>query len=130
MIAVDTNVLVRLIVGDDPWQAQVALELAEREPFYVSLTVLEELEWVLRSRYGYERRRIVEALDALSSLVRLVFEAEHDVRWAMERYALAGELADYLHLAAARAIGQFASFEQKLTRRAGPNTPTPIVTLA
>ena len=130
MIAVDTNVLVRLIVGDDPEQARVALELAEREPFYVSLTVLEELEWVLRSRFGYDRGRIVQALDALDALVRLVFEAEHDVRWAIERYALAGELADYLHLAAARSVGRFASFERKLARRAGVNSPATVITLA
>ena len=129
MIAVDTNVIVRLIVGDDPQQIEVALDLADREPFYVLLTVLEEVEWVLRSRFGYDRTRIVAAIESLDELVRLVFEAEREVRWALERYAHAGELADYLHLASAREIGRFATFERKLARRAGAGSPTAIETL-
>ena len=129
MIAVDTNVVVRIIVGDDPQQARLVLDLAERETFYVTLTVLQEIEWVLRSRFGYDRAQIVEALDAVDALVGLIFEADRDARWAIERYALAGELADYLHIASARAIGRFATFERKLGRRAGPNAPATVETL-
>lgn len=130
MIAVDTNVIVRLVVGDDLKQTRIALDLAKREAFYVSFTVLEEVEWVLRSRFGYERARIVEALSGLDALVTIVFESEQDTRWAIGRYAAAGELADYLHIASARAVGRFATFERKLARRAGSNPPASIETLA
>ncbi|MEH3035703.1 MAG: type II toxin-antitoxin system VapC family toxin [Sphingomonas adhaesiva] len=126
----DTNVVVRLIVGDDPDQVALALKLAERDAFYVSFTVLEEVEWVLRSRFGYGRDQIVHALRALADLVILRYEDDDDARWAIERYALSGELADYLHIASARVAGRFATFERRLARRAGSNSPVPVETLA
>ena len=52
MIAVDTNVLVRLLTGDDPAQTQRAAELFAQESILVPKTVLLETEWVLR--YSYE----------------------------------------------------------------------------
>lgn len=52
MVAVDTNVLVRLLVNDDARQARRARALFEREEIFISPTVLLESEWVLRSAYG------------------------------------------------------------------------------
>lgn len=127
MIAVDTNIIVRLIVGDDEDQIARAFALAGRETFYVSLTVLIETEWVLRSRYGYDRAQIVTALRGLRDLVDLRFEHDEDVAWAIDRYAEAGELADYAHLAAARPIGRFATFEVRLARRAGELSPATVL---
>lgn len=123
MIAVDTNVIVRLIAADDEGQVQRALVLAAQETFFVSFTVLVEVDWVLRSRYGYDRTAIVQALTALPELVTIQFEDDDDVRWAVDRYTQGGELADYLHIAAARPIGRFASFERRLARRAGDDAP-------
>lgn len=123
MIAVDTNILVRLIVGDDPDQVRRALALSTQDTFFVSLTVLIETEWVLRSRFDMAREEIVAALWALGDLVPLVFEHDRDARWAIERYARVGELADYVHIVAARAVGRFATFETRLARRAGPDAP-------
>ena len=127
MIAVDTNIIIRLIVADDEAQVARALALASREPLFVSFTVLIETEWVLRSRYGYDRRRTLDGLNGLEQLIDLRYEEEDDVRWALERFSLAGELADYLHIASARRIGRFASFEEKLPRRAGEQAPAIVV---
>ncbi|MCU6453589.1 type II toxin-antitoxin system VapC family toxin [Sphingomonas sp. A2-49] len=126
MIAVDTNVVVRLIVADDEGQLMAALDLVSRDDAYVSLTVLMETEWVLRSRYAYSRGAIHAAFDALPALLRLHVEAPGDVAWALKRYALGGELADYLHIASARTIGRFASFEKKLADRADPDSPATV----
>ena len=126
MIAVDTNIIVRLVVADDERQLALALDLVSREDIYVSLTVLIETEWVLRSRFGYSRADIHVALSALPLLLRLHVEAPDDVEWALDRYALGGELADYLHIASARTIGRFASFEKKLAHRAGPDAPATV----
>ena len=126
MIAVDTNIVVRLIVADDEGQVERALALAARESFYVSFSVLIETEWVLRSRYGYDRPRIVTALRALSSMIDVQFEQEADALWALDRYARSGELADYVHIAAARSIGRLARFERKLVRRAGDQAPAKV----
>ena len=130
MVAVDTNVIVRLIVGDDEAQVAVALALAEREVLFVAFSVLIEIDWVLRSRYGYGRERIVAALHQLSQLVSLRFEQDDHGWWAIDRYARAGELADYVHIAAANGVGRFATFERKLARRAGEGAPSRVDTLA
>lgn len=130
MIAIDTNIIVRLIVGDDEQQVHCALDLAANDILYVSFTVLVETEWVLRARYGYDRATIVNALANLPDLVLLHFENEADARWALDRYAEGGELADFLHIAAAHPIGRFATFERKLARRAGADSPAIIETLA
>jgi predicted nucleic-acid-binding protein len=129
VIAVDTNVLVRLIVADDPDQVQTALALAEREILFVPLTVLAELEWVLRSRYEYDRSAIAAALANLPLLISLRFEDHDGVDWAIGRYARGGELADYLHLVAARGIGRLATFEKRLAARAASEAPVEVITL-
>jgi len=126
VIAVDTNVIVRLIVDDDPAQVAAALALAAREPFFVSLTVLAETEWVLRSRFDYDRAGICTALGVLPQLVDVRFEDAIGVAWALKRFAIAGELADYLHIVAARGIARFATFEKRLPRRAGNDSPAEI----
>ncbi len=60
--SLDTNVLVRLIVQDDEQQALVVAKLLARhakksESLFVAVTVMLELEWVLRSRYRFTKGR-------------------------------------------------------------------------
>ena len=62
MRAVDTNVLVRALVQDDPVQARRALALLSHHQVFVPVTVILELEWVLRSRYGFAPAVIALAL--------------------------------------------------------------------
>ena len=73
MKGLDTNVLVRLLVGDDAGQTQrVAslLQSAERagESFFVPSLVLLELIWVLDSAYGCTRAEVLEALERLTMM--------------------------------------------------------------
>ena len=53
MRAIDTNVLVRAIVNDDTAQSASAIELLTDHDIYIPVTVVLELEWVLRSRYAF-----------------------------------------------------------------------------
>ena len=60
MLGIDTNVLVRLLVEDDAEQTRrargfVARAFEQGDPVVVSLLVLIETEWVLRSRYGFDK---------------------------------------------------------------------------
>jgi len=54
MLAVDTNLLVRIVANDDPEQVRRATSLFETERIFVPKTVLLETEWVLR----YPRSRL------------------------------------------------------------------------
>jgi predicted nucleic-acid-binding protein len=99
----DTNVLLRVLTGDDPNQSPRASRLladaeARGERFHVSTTVLCELVWALRgTAYRRGREAIVQALEAL--LASSLFEVEQRdlVRRALNDYrAGPGDFADYL----------------------------------
>jgi predicted nucleic-acid-binding protein len=65
-VTVDTNVLVRAAVRDDPEQAEVATRIMARaEMLAIALSSVCELVWVLRSVYGYRAPRIAEAIRVL-----------------------------------------------------------------
>jgi len=51
--AVDTNLIVRALVRDDPAQSAAAETVLANEPVFIPVTVMLQLEWVLRSRYGF-----------------------------------------------------------------------------
>ena len=69
MIAVDTNVLVRLIVADDAVQGKRAAKLfAQSAGVFVAKTVVLETAWVLQSAYGFSRHDVAGALRRLAGL--------------------------------------------------------------
>ena len=79
MKAIDTNVLVRFLVNDDPAQADVVrkrFQQAEqqREAFFIPLLVVLETIWVLDSAYGISRQEAIEVLSELLMLPILEFE--------------------------------------------------------
>jgi predicted nucleic-acid-binding protein len=91
MIGIDTNVLVRYLVRDDPAQfgrAQrlISREAASGEPVLISLLVLMEMEWVLRSRYGQQKAEILGALSALLDTAEVSFEDEPSVEHAVHTW--------------------------------------------
>jgi predicted nucleic-acid-binding protein len=129
VIAVDTNVLVRVLTLDDQQQADVALDLMDRNQVFVSLMALLETEWVLRSSHGYSRAQTATALRTLFTLPMVVVEQSPFALWAIDRHAAGGDLADMLLLIAARETSAFATFDRRLERRAGRDTPVPITTL-
>ncbi|MEO7387672.1 MAG: PIN domain-containing protein, partial [Gammaproteobacteria bacterium] len=69
MLGIDTNVLVRLLIVDDQLQSQRAQRLIQQavqrnQVVWVSLLVLIETEWVLRSRYGLGKPETLKILVA------------------------------------------------------------------
>lgn len=123
MIALDTNVLVRFLVQDDPDQARIATalfdQLTDADPGFVSREVLIELVWVLERAYGYTRSDIAAALEGLLSAIELVIEADDNVGQAVERYRLEGfGFADLIIAAAARRAGsrELVTFDRKAAR--------------
>jgi len=65
MVAVDTNVLVRLLTGDEPEQAAATRRLFASEPIWIAKTVLLETGWVLRGLYGFEESEIRDGFTKL-----------------------------------------------------------------
>lgn len=127
MPSVDTNVLVRYLVRDDLEQYQQAVAciqgaLAAGEHIHITRTVTLELEWVLRSRYCFDKPTVLGALRALLEARNVSFEAEGAVEYACYLYEHgAADFADALHLAccSAEQALPFLTFDEKTTRLAG-----------
>lgn len=102
MIGLDTNVLVRYLVQDEPLQAAAATQCIEQRchsdfPGRVNRTVLCELVWVLESSYGYSRLEIAAVLERIFRTSQLVVE-DLDAAWAaLQHYRASGvDFADAL----------------------------------
>jgi predicted nucleic-acid-binding protein len=129
MKAIDTNVVIRLLIGDDPVQ-QVAAKALLREPVLVTVTVMIESAWVLRSRYGFDRASVAALLDAFLDYPNVLMQAETRVRWALSRYRTRGDIADLLHIAAAAPANTFTTFDRGIALAAGEESPLAVETLA
>jgi predicted nucleic-acid-binding protein len=120
VIAVDTNVLLRLLVGDDATQAAKARRLfdragAEQSAVWVADTVLVEMVWTLARAYSRERTDIVKALRTLSSHATVVLESAAAVRDAIDVFERGrADFADCLLSMKAQSAGcdEVATFDR------------------
>jgi predicted nucleic-acid-binding protein len=112
MPALDTNVLVRYIVHDDAAQLAAAKRLisrivAEGSALFVPVTVVLELEWVLRSSFGFAKNDVLLTLSSLFSAIELTFESERALEVALHLFRDASaDFADCLHVALATQAGE------------------------
>jgi predicted nucleic-acid-binding protein len=118
MVAVDTNVLVRLITQDDAAQAGRAVRLFQREEVWIAKTVLLETEWVLRYVYGFSAQVISDALQGLAGLSAVHLEDPVAVNRALSWLGAGVDFADALHLASCGEATRFASFDARLMKSA------------
>lgn len=118
MRAIDTNVLVRFLTGDDPAQGAKARRLIEAGDIFVATSVLLETEWVLRSGYGFETARIVQALRDFAGLPGVSLEDPLLAARALEWAGQGIDFADALHLGRAEGCEAFVSFDRRLAKAA------------
>ena len=119
MRALDTNVLVRAFVQAEPAQAARAQALLSAGPVYVPVTVMLELEWVLRSRYGFSQPVLARALEKIAALENAVIGEQEAVLAAVANMRRGWDFADALHHALSAGCADFASFDTALVKRAG-----------
>lgn len=125
MVALDTNVVVRILVGDDPVQTPRAerffVEHASGDGIFISIVVFAEVAWVLRAAYEWDRATIHDRLDRLIRTRGVSIEELDLVQGALEEYAVGkAELADFLIVGKARAAGAtLFTFDRTLMRSPG-----------
>lgn len=127
MIGLDTNVLARFIVQDDPVQAKAATRLIESkcqadEPGFISILVLVELSWVLGRAYGYSRSQVFQVVEALLLTTELRVERPDIVRVALRSFgAGSADFADCLIAStnAANGCETTFTFDRRASRVAG-----------
>jgi len=126
--AIDTNVVVRWLIGDDPGQSVLANAIVA-EGAFVPLTVALEVEWVLRSVFNLPRSAIADALERMLSIETLVVDQGEELFWALERFRSGADWADCIHLIGARSATSFVTFDRKLARKVGREAPIAIETI-
>lgn len=127
MLAIDSNLIIRYLTGDDPEQAAKAQALINGEDVFVCTTVLLETEWVLRSVYGYSPRRLAEALATFAGLQRVSLENPALAAKALDRMRRGMDFADALHLAtAAGCCEAFVSFDRRFAAVANALSEMPV----
>jgi len=126
MPALDTNILVRYLVADDKKQfksAKALIESADEEaPLFLSLSVLVELEWVLRSLYAFDKSDLLTIFNKLLDTRELVFQDEDVVETTISLYTENNsDFADCLHLATAHVYEYtpMITFDRKAARVSG-----------
>lgn len=126
MIALDTNLLVRLLVNDDPAQAAkveswLAKQASPARPAWVDHVVLCELAWVLERSYDFPRDEINACIAALLEHKHLKVESPSLVRQALVLHASQNaDFSDYLLAARAEAAGysRLLTFDKKAAKSA------------
>ena len=121
MIAVDTNILVRYAVKDDPKQTVTATEFLKNNSCYILRTVLLELAWVLSSQAGYNLSRsvVAERLRHIGGLPTVTVENACEAAQAIAWYEQGMDFADALHLASSTSCSGFATMDRRMTAKAG-----------
>ncbi len=127
MIALDTNVLVRLVTRDDKPQAQRAKDVFdthadENGGLFVADIVLVELCWTLAKSYGLARASIARTVRALLDNASITLESPTAARDALASFeASSADFPDCLIVAKARAVGcsRILSFDQRMGSLAG-----------
>lgn len=113
MQAIDTNVVIRYLTGDDPDQAARARAVVDTEHVFVCTTVLLEAAWVLRSVYGLAGEEVAAALRAFSGLPSVAVEDPALLAVALDRAEMGMDFADALHLGAAAHCETMFTFDRR-----------------
>jgi predicted nucleic-acid-binding protein len=125
MIAVDTNVLARFYCDDpdDPEAARQrprARRLMIGSPaIFVPLSVILELEWVMRGFYEVAPERFCQAVEHLLGMSHVTVERWETVKDAVALHRKGLDFADALHWASSRACSHLQTFDdRRFVRRA------------
>ncbi|HEY0515307.1 MAG TPA: type II toxin-antitoxin system VapC family toxin [Thermoanaerobaculia bacterium] len=129
MIALDTNVIVRVVTADDPGQLKAALEIFEADRLRICKTVLLETEWVLRYSYNLDPESIRDVFRKLLGYPRIQFEDREAVLRALMLVERGLDFADALHLSSSGEAERFATFDRPLAKAARGLEDGPVVEL-
>jgi predicted nucleic-acid-binding protein len=116
--AVDVNIIVRFLTGDDPLQAARARSLISGHLVFVSTPVLPETEWVLRSAYGFAPLEVVTGLRVFAGLLRVTLEDAALAAQALVWISAGMDFADALHVSRASTCDAFVTFDVACLKKA------------
>ncbi|MBL8225459.1 MAG: type II toxin-antitoxin system VapC family toxin [Chromatiales bacterium] len=118
MVAVDTNVLVRLLTADDPGQYRASRQLFATAEVFIPDTVVLEAEWVLRAAYSLAPAAVCHALRRVFGLPNVHLADARRVAQALAWHESGLDFADAFHLVLSQGQTSFRTFDGALVTRA------------
>jgi predicted nucleic-acid-binding protein len=118
MIAVDTNIVVRLLTQDDEQQYNKSLKLFQEQGIFIPDTVLLETEWVLRCAYHFRPDEICKAFKNLLGLPNVHVANGGLVAQTLQWHEQGLDFADAFHLASSQNCSTIYTFDARLVTKA------------
>ena len=118
MVAIDTNVMVRLLTGDHPAQSKASHTLFASEDIHIPDTVLLETEWVLRAPFDLTPGEICTALRRVCGLRNVTVSDGQLAPLVIEWYGAGFDFADAFHLALSRGQESMKTFDTDFIKNA------------
>jgi predicted nucleic-acid-binding protein len=118
MLAIDTNLIVRYLTGDHPAQSAHARSLIDGQAVFAAITVMLEVEWVLRSTYEYGSAEVARALRAFAGLPTVTVEDSAIAAAALDLVDTGIDFADALHLGKSTHCKGFVTFDRRFAKAA------------
>ena len=129
MRSIDTNVLARWVMRDDPGQTKIADRIID-QPIEITHTVLLEVGWILTSIGRMSREQFADTVVRVLDLETATIQRRMALRWAVDRYRAGADWADVLHIVSTDAGQSFATFDKALLKEAGASTPVRVEVLS
>jgi predicted nucleic-acid-binding protein len=118
VIAIDTNVLVRLLSRDNEHQFAIAYKIFAAHEVFIPDTVILETEWVLRHAYDFPKEKITAALILVFGLPNVHVHQAETIASVIDWYKQGLDFADAFHLAGSQHTESIKTFDQHFAKRA------------
>jgi predicted nucleic-acid-binding protein len=118
VIAIDTNVLVRLLVSDNVAQSKASHKLFSLEDIFIPDSVLLETEWVLRGVFDLTREDVCAALRRVCGLENVAVSDASLIAQVIDWHEAGFDFADALHLAYSKDQEAFKTFDASFIKNA------------
>lgn len=118
MIAIDTNVLVRLLIDDHPAQSKASHRLFAAEDIHIPDTVLLETEWVLRAAFDLTPTEICTALRLVCGLPNVTVSDGQLIAQVIDWHEGGFDFVDAFHLARSKDQESMKTFDADFIRNA------------
>ncbi len=117
MTAIDTNIIIRFLTGDDQQQFSKAKQVFSQQKLFIPDTVLLESEWVLRFAYQFTPLEINNAFTSLLGLPNVMTDKPLQLMQTLEMHKDGFDFADALHLAKSQPHSStFVTFDKQFIK--------------
>lgn len=117
MVALDTNVIVRILIRDDEAQYAKARTLLEAGRVFVPESVVLETEWVLRDFYRFSPSEVRTAFRNFFGLKNVNLTDPLKIARVLDWHEAGMGFTDAFHLESSRHIGSLKTFDKDFVKR-------------